>query len=87
MNIAVDATVTFWTMFSNIAEYWSKYMKTWLYTIRGTSHFLAMSRNWCNISFLLVEEDIVMVWMKAWEQMISRDDVILMLYRKSGNSF
>ena len=53
MNITVDATVTFWTVFSNIAEYWSKYMNAWLYTIRGTSHFSAMSGNWCNISFLL----------------------------------
>ena len=33
MNIAVDATVTFWTVFSNIAEYWPKYMNAWLYTI------------------------------------------------------
>ena len=80
MNIAIDATVIIWTVFSHIAEYWSKYMKAWLYTIRGTSHFSAMSRNWCNTSFLLLEEDILMVWMKAWEQMFTCDDVILMLY-------
>ena len=36
-------------------------MNAWLYSIRGTSHFLAMSQNWCNISFLLVEEEIPMV--------------------------
>ena len=43
MNIAVDATVTFSTVFSNIAEYWLKYVNAWLYTIREASHFSVMS--------------------------------------------
>ena len=36
-------------------------MKAELYTIRGTSHFSAVSQNWSNISFLLVEEEIPVV--------------------------
>ena len=36
MNIAVDATTTFWTVFSNIAEYWLSWMPG--YTPLGKLH-------------------------------------------------
>lgn len=42
MNIAVDATMTFQKVFSNIAVYWSKHINACLYTIWGISHFLEM---------------------------------------------
>lgn len=84
MNIVVDVITIFRIVFFNIVVYWLKYMNVRLYIIRGILYFLVRFRNWSNIIFLLVEEEIFMVWMKVREEMILCDDEILILYLKSG---